>query len=139
VRHVHARLDTARLLAAAGRLSGLTGLAGGAGRALPGASALASLISPAGRAALARSIERATADLYAGTSDHVLRALTAHVQIAADGASSAALGGLRSATIEVRIRIAALNRPQRIAAPSGARPLSDLAAELAQPGSGSAG
>ncbi|MHB8491955.1 MAG: hypothetical protein ACYDA6_07070 [Solirubrobacteraceae bacterium] len=139
VRHIRARLQASRLMAAAGRLSGLSGMLGGLAGSLPGASSLAALLSGSGRSALARSIRSATVDIYTGASDHILRGIDAKVQVAASGASSAALGGLTTATMEVTLRIAALNRPQRIEAPGSPHPFSQLVGEVGQSGTAGRG
>jgi hypothetical protein len=128
--HVHAKLNVSHFFADAGRLSGVARSLGGTGtggQELAGGGAISTLLSPEGRAALSRSVKQATVDIYCGKGDHLLRALTMSLQVAPDAAAQAALGGLKHAKMEVSLRIAALNRPQRIGAPSGAQSISEIA------------
>lgn len=121
--HVSAGLDVPRFLSDLGRVSS-AGSSFGLGAGL----------TPAQRSALSQSVSSARVDVYAARDDHVLRQLGVHAVVAATGAASAALGGLRSGTLDFTLAFSDVNRPQPIGAPAHAQPLSNLAAALGATG-----
>lgn len=121
--HITGELDAARFLADAQRLSGATGALGLGG----GAAALG---SSGAIAQLAQSVRAARVDVYTGTSDHELRRLLLSVSLAATPQARSALGLSSGATLTLDLRFSALNRPQRIAAPAHAQPISALVPAL---------
>ena len=128
--HISGRLDVARFLADAQKISGARGAlglgAGAAGSALP---------SSGGLAALAGALRSARVDVYTGTSDHQLRRLLLSAQVAATPQARSTLGVSSGATLTLDLRFAELNRPQTIAAPANPRPISELVPALQQLGS----
>lgn len=91
-------------------------------------------LSAAQRAALAQSVTGASVDVYAGRGDHVLRQLTVHAKLATPASARAALAGLRTGTLDLTLSFADVNRPQTIAAPANAQPLSKLTSLLSRGG-----
>lgn len=119
--HVTAGLDVPRFLADLARVSS-TGSSLGLGGGL----------SAAQRAAIARSVSASRVDVYAGRADHALRRLNVHAVLTPPASARAALGGLRSGTLDFTLGFSDVNRPQAIAAPANAQPLSKLAGALGQ-------
>jgi hypothetical protein len=124
--HVTGELDVTRFLADAEKLSGAGGALGLGGAGAGGLS----LLSPAGIKALAGSVRSARVDLYTGASDHLLRRLSLSATIATTPQTSAALGGLGSATLALTLQFAGLNQSQSIAAPSNPQPITKLLPDL---------
>ena len=114
--HITAAVAVPRFLADLNRITGA-----GSELALGGVSAGSSL-SPAELAALSKSIDHATIDIYVGASDHLLRRLDLRTN---DGVLSFSLG------------FSAVNRPVSIVAPPHPLPLSTLISDLQQIGVGS--
>ena len=136
VTHIRAHLQVDRLLEAIGRVSSLSSsLRALAGGHLPALAALLEAISsPAGRSALARALKSSQVDVRVGREDHILRALELAVSLQAGGAESAALAGLKEATLSVHLRLAQVNERQTISAPAHALPLSELLGALTHSG-----
>jgi hypothetical protein len=105
------------LLARAGDL----GIAGGAGMPKP------SGLTATQRREIARSVRTARVDVYTGADDTILRRLVLKVDLSVPAQASKAVGGLRDGKIALDLRFEDINQPQEIKAPSGARPLSELA------------
>jgi hypothetical protein len=128
--HVAADVDVAKLLE---DLNGLLERSGAVGKTLTlpqgiGASATAktTTLSAQMRKDVERSIKSATVDVWVGKDDNLLRRLRVAVSFAvpADVRSSAA--GPRSGSFALDAAISELNKHQTIAAPSRARPFSEL-------------
>jgi len=125
--HISGRLDVARFLADAQKLSGASGALGlGAGSALPSSGALA---------ALAGALRSARVDIYTGTSDHQLQRLMLSAQVAATPQARSTLGVSSGATLTLDLQFAELNKPQTISAPANPRPISELVPALQRLGS----
>ncbi|MCL2768928.1 MAG: hypothetical protein FWD42_02295 [Solirubrobacterales bacterium] len=129
--HVVAGVEVANFLRDAQRLARAGGSLG-LGATQSGA------LSPAGIEALAGAVRNATADVYTGASDHLLRRLQLRASLVSTPATSGVLQGLRSATLALDVELSQLNRPQRIAAPTSARPMSELTASLSGSGTSEA-
>jgi hypothetical protein len=74
-----------------------------------------------------------TFEIATGTSDHLLRSLTAQVEFAAGGSASTSSGAVLSRlttmghlTLTIELRIERPNNPVTVQAPSTVRPISDL-------------
>jgi hypothetical protein len=134
--HVRARLDVSRLLADVAKLVGPTAaLSHLGGAAKPGGvGALLALLEPAGAASLTHAVKKAQIDVFTGKSDHLLRLLTLSVSLAPGASERTSLDGLQSATLAAHLRFSDLGAPQQIVAPSNARPLSELLADLQRSG-----
>lgn len=122
--HIEASIDAARFLQDIDRLSGATSSLGAAtGKA-------SSLLSPKLVKSLAKSITSAHVQVYTGASDHLLRRLTIDAKLKPNAEASSALQGVTSASLHLDLTLSAVNQPQHILAPSGAKPLSDLLGTL---------
>ncbi len=129
--HISGRLDVARFLADAQKLSGASGALGlGAG-----AAAGSALPSSGGLAALAGALRSARVDIYTGTSDHQLQRLELSAQVAATPQARSTLGVSSGATLTLDLQFADLNEPQAIHAPANPRPISELVPALQRLGS----
>ena len=129
VEHVAAGLNLQQFLNDLGHISTQGGsLGAGAG------------LTAAQRTALGQSVKSANADVYIGRDDHFLRNLTVQAQLAAPASAGAALGGLRTGTLDLTLSFADVNRPVTISAPANAQPLSRLTQLLgASGGTGTGG
>lgn len=72
---------------------------------------------------LDKVVKSATFDVYSGVDDHILREFDFDLNLAAQQGSSV--------EIKVQIKLADVNQPQTIAAPSGAKPISVLVQQIA--------
>ncbi len=132
--HISAGVDAPRFLADLNRVAG----AGGE-LALAGSGASASGLSPVELAALSRSLDHASIDVYVGTADHVLRLLRLRASIDPPASARPALGGLLRGEVRFALAFSAVNRAVTIAAPAHALPLSTLITELERLGVGGQG
>lgn len=107
--------DVERLLQRAGPLAG------------PDGQSLPRQLSEERKQALAEAIERLRVEIYTGKDDRILRRMVvdAGVRPPQGGAS-----GARSATLHLDVALTDLNESQDIAAPTDARPLSELTQSL---------
>jgi hypothetical protein len=128
--HLVATLDVARFLADASRLSSDSNALELGGRN----GSATGLLSPETILALAHAVRSARVDVYTGKQDHLLRRMVLTAVLGSSGAGRATLEGLRTATLHLYLQFSDLNRPQSIAAPSSARPLSELVGVLQQLG-----
>ncbi len=129
--HISAGLDVPRFLADINRLAGAGGELALAGSSTPAAS-----LSPTQLAALSRSIDHASVDVYVGASDHLLRRLDLRASIDPVPADQATLGGLRHGALVFSLGFGAINRPITVVVPAHALPLSTLVAALRRLGAG---
>lgn len=101
--------------------------------ALTAASALNSLggstklPSPSQLDQIQSAIKTAHFDLYSGQSDHILRRITITLSIVPP---SSAASGVSKIDVTFDLTLGKVNEPQTITAPSGAKPLSALLAQL---------
>jgi hypothetical protein len=124
--HLVAGLNVPRFLAdARPPSSSIGGRAGAQSSPLLGA-ALGSV--PAG------AVRAARVDLFTGTRDNLPRRLSLRFAVAGTPRTQAALGDVRRATLKLVVALSDLNRPQKIVAPTGPRPASELAPLLARLG-----
>ncbi len=129
--HISAGLDVPRFLADLNRVAG----AGGE-LALAGSSTPTPSLTPGQLAALSRSIDHASVDVYVGASDHLLRRLDLRASIDPTPADEATLGGLRHGALVFSLGFTALNLPISVRVPDHALPLSTLVAALERLGAG---
>ena len=122
--HVSAHVDVAGLLGAATKLGGAgnsgTGNSGSASGST-GASGLAGMLP-----LLAQAITSATADVYTGVSDHIVRRLSLAVTFKVPAIGGAALGGLSGGSLDFDATLTDLGRPETITPPANAQPRSRL-------------
>ncbi|MEA2392084.1 MAG: hypothetical protein QOK31_2193 [Solirubrobacteraceae bacterium] len=77
------------------------------------------------RRKLVDAVKSATVDVFTGKADKTLRRFVVKLRIEIPPAQRGA-SGLRSIDVALSIELAALNQPQSITAPAGARPISQL-------------
>lgn len=83
------------------------------------------LLSPKLRGQISGAVKSARADIWTGTSDRILRQLAVRISFAFEGEKP--ITGLDSGVINLRLRLADVNQTKvSVAAPAGARPLSEL-------------
>lgn len=118
--HVSARIDVAGLLGATGDLgdsaSGTSPASGSTG-----ATGLAGLLP-----LLAQAITSATADVYTGVDDHIVRRLDLAVKFTVPAIASTLLGGLSGGSLNLDATLSHLGKPQTITTPANAQPSSRL-------------
>lgn len=124
--HLRATLDSKRFLQEVDKLTGAAGSLG--------AGKVAGALSPKLISALAKSISSARVDVYTGSSDHLLRRLLLTASLKPTPEARAALSGLSSAKLTLDLELSDVNKPQTIAAPSKAKPLSQLVSALGELG-----
>jgi hypothetical protein len=124
--HITAGVDVPRFLADVNRLlAKAKNLGGSTTQGVPQG------LSPAVQSTIERSVKTAQVDVYTGVSDHALRRLALSVSLVVPKDAQKAAGGLKSGELRFDLTIADLNNDQKIDAPSGARPLSELQSALA--------
>jgi predicted small secreted protein len=126
--HVTSAVDVPRLLVDVDRLlrrAAVIGLAGGGPAFPPGLAARL-------RDRIARSVDRATLDVWTGRADHRLRRLTVETQFAVPAAIRGQGTPPQSGTVRFELTLSRLDRPQAITPPAHPRPLADLAGALQQ-------
>jgi hypothetical protein len=128
--HVRGELDVPRFLADAEKLSS----AGGSLGLGPSGQGGLSLLSPSAISALSSAVRSARVDLYTGAHDHLLRRLSVSAAIATTPQTRAALGGLGSASFQLTLQFAGINKTQTILPPSETQPISKLLPALEQLG-----
>jgi hypothetical protein len=131
--HVSAQVDVPKFLDDVSRL-----LSKAQGLSVQGAGAVPKSLTPEQRRDIARSVKSATVDVWSGKDDKTLRKLSLDVQLDVPQDVRSKVGNLRSGRITFQFTIADLNEPQKVTAPSGARPLSELTQALQQLGLGAA-
>jgi hypothetical protein len=87
-------------------------------------------VTPAQRAALGRSVTKATGDVYLGKDDHVLRKarLTGRLRVARKDRK--VLGGMTSATLTAEVNVTDVGKAQHITAPKQLGSYADLQLSL---------
>ncbi len=88
-------------------------------------------LSPKVQATIERSVKDAKVDIYTGVDDHALRRLALTVDLVVPKDAQKQAGGLESGELRFDLTIADLNKDQTITAPAGARPFTELQAQLA--------
>jgi hypothetical protein len=88
-------------------------------------------LSPKVQTIIERSVKTAQVDVYTGEDDHALRRLAVSVSLAVPKDAQKDAGGLKTGELRFDLTIGDLNKDQSIAAPSGARPFSELQNALA--------
>jgi hypothetical protein len=114
--HIHGDADVAQILADIGT----------AAQSIPGASTQG--LDPSSLDQVSQFVQGATVDVYSGTDDHLLRKLEVTLDISPPASASTA--GIDSISIDFSISLSDVNQPQTISAPTGTKPLSDLAGQL---------
>jgi hypothetical protein len=125
--HVTAQIDVAKLLDDVDTLLGKAGELGVTGAT---AKDLPKGLSPRTRAAIERSVKRATFDVYSGKDDGLLRRLVVRLAFDVPAGVRKDAGGLSGGTVALDLTLNDLNEDQTITAPKSARPLSDLTSVL---------
>jgi hypothetical protein len=126
--HVTSGVDVPRMLVDVDRLLRRAGALG-----LTGASpAFPRGLDARLRDRIARSVDRATLDVWTGRADHRLRRLTVETEFAVPEALRGRGTPPQSGTVRFDLALSRLDRPQAIAAPAHPRPLADLAGALPQ-------
>jgi hypothetical protein len=83
-----------------------------------------SLFSPTLRKQLSDAVDTATADIWSGASDRLLRQLAVKIKFTFKDGAASPIEGLEGGTINLRLRLDDVNTTTvRVRAPSGARPL----------------
>jgi hypothetical protein len=87
-------------------------------------------VTPAQRAALARSVTSATGDVYLGKQDHVLRKAHIEGKLRVAKKDRRVLGGMTSATLTGEVNITDVGKPQNIKGPHQLGSYDDLQISL---------
>jgi hypothetical protein len=132
--HVAADVDVPAFLDDVSRL-----LEKARGLQLNGAGAVPNSLTPQQRRDIARSVKSAKVDVWSGKDDKTLRKVALDLQLDVPEDVRSKVGGLQGGRITFQFTIAALNEPQKVTAPSDARPLSQLTQVLGQLGLGAGG
>lgn len=119
--HITAGVDVPRFLADVNRL-----LSKAKNLGTPATQGVPQGLSPAVQSTIERSVRRAQVDVYTGESDHALRRIALSVSLVVPKDAQKAAGGLKSGELRFDLTIADLNAAQKVVAPQGARPLSEL-------------
>jgi hypothetical protein len=123
--HITSGIDVPRFLADINRLlAKAKDLGAGATQGVPQG------LSPAIQSTIERSVKRAQVDVYTGEDDHALRRIVLSVSLVVPKDAQKSAGGLQSGELRFNLTIADLNGDQKIDAPQGARPLSELRSAL---------
>jgi len=75
-------------------------------------------------------VQSPTFDVYVGKADGRIRRIAANIEFKVPSKSRARLNGLQGGTVAFSIELASVGRPQRIAPPPHARPMSQLRQQL---------
>jgi hypothetical protein len=118
--HVSAALDVAKFLDDLNRIVEKTGSSSGTRAG----------ITPAQQKQIEDVVKNPRFDLYVGKDDNVIRRLSADLSFNVPSDKRAQLGGLESGTLSFSIEFADVGKPQTINAPTNAKPLSELTAQL---------
>jgi hypothetical protein len=121
--HVSATLDVGRFL------DDVSALVGKAGGTLPGAGK-APQLTPKQKQQIQQVVKNPHFDVYVGKGDNIVRRLSADLSFDVPQAQQARLSGLSSGTLSFSVEFASVGQPQTIAAPTGARPISELTSKL---------
>jgi len=119
--HITSGIDVPRFLADLNRLLAKAKNLGGSTT-----SSVPQGLSPKVQSIIQRSVRSARVDVYTGEDDHALRRLAVSVSLAVPKDAQKDAGGLKSGELRFDLTIADLNSDQKIDAPSGARPFSEL-------------
>ena len=120
--HVSADVDVGKLFA---DLNKVVSKAGGAvGSARP------QQLSPQTIDSIEKVVHDPKFDVYAGESDGKLRRLAVNVRFDVPQQAQTLLRGAKGGTVALSIEFAGVGQPQIIAAPAGARPISELTKQL---------
>lgn len=117
--HLRADVDVPRLLEDVNRLVGSANNLGVGGDSVP------DQLTAEERARAAQALKSVKVDIWTGKDDKTLRKFTLALDISVP-ASERKRAGLSGGKVDVEYEIADLNKPQKLAEPSNARPLSDL-------------
>ena len=119
--HVSAALDVSKFL---DDLNTLVQKAGGnVGSTTP-------QLTPAQKQQIQDVVKNPRFDVYVGKADHAIRRLSADVSFNVPSDKQAQLGGLQNGTLSFSIDFADVGKPQTIAPPASAKPLSELTSRL---------
>jgi hypothetical protein len=122
--HVSAGVDVGKLLDDVSKvLQRARGQLGQAGQ-------VPTSITPQQRKTIEDAIKDAKFDVYSGKDDHILRRMTVRLSFQVPEKSRGQANGLKGGDLNFDLTLANLNQQQTIAAPTGARPFSELTAKL---------
>jgi hypothetical protein len=124
--HIHAGVNVSALLSDLN-----TVLQRASSLGVSATSRLKSGLSAATRQRIAAAIKNPSVDVWTGTSDHTIRRLTIALVLPVTGRTSAQLGGMTSADLNLTMQYSDLNQPQTITAPRSVRPFSEFQAKVA--------
>ena len=110
--HLSAKLDVRALLADLNRLGG-------------GASLSADQLDR-----MAEAVDRPRFDVYAGQEDSLIRRMSTNLEFEVPEDQREAFAGVERGSLRISVELSDVNGDQRVQAPSRARPISDLAAQL---------
>jgi hypothetical protein len=116
--HIHGDADVGQIVSDLQKISQQTG------------NATTQQITPEQLDMLKSAVQNASIDVYSGTDDHLLRKLALSLSITPPASSGASVS---SVDVDFSITLSDVNQPQTIAAPSNAKPLSDLLSQLGLP------
>lgn len=124
--HIRARVNVAALLSDLNTFLERQANGGAAAGKLPTG------IPPTTQQSIAKTVKKATVDVWTGTSDKTLRKLAVELNFPVSGQYSTLFGGLTSAAIGLNLQYANLNQPQTITAPGSVQPFGGFATKFAQ-------
>jgi hypothetical protein len=93
-------------------------------------SGLPTAVGPGARAALVRSVQSGTGDVWIGKSDHVLRKARLQMKLATSKSDRRRLGGIKSLKLVADLNVSDVGRRQKIKAPSQLGSYQDLQGAL---------
>src|SRR3954454_11251970 len=123
--HVSAALDVSKFVDDLNRLVRKAGSRAGT----------SAQITPAQKKQIEDVVKNPRFDVYVGKDDNIIRRLSADLTFSVPSDKQAQLGGLKSGTLSFSIEFADVGKPQTIAAPANAKPLSELTNQLGGLGS----
>ncbi|HEX4733335.1 MAG TPA: hypothetical protein VH247_02890 [Thermoleophilaceae bacterium] len=118
--HVSAALDVGKFLDDLNRIVQKAG----------GTTGTTARITPAQKKQIEDVVENPRFDVYVGKDDNVIRRLSSDLSFSVPSDKQAQVGGLKSGTLSFSIEFANVGKPQTITAPTNAKPLSELTAQL---------
>jgi len=119
--HIAASLDVGKMLADLNRLGGST---------VPSLGQTPKLTAH-DIDEVKKVVKNPSFDVYVGKADGRIRRIATNLEFTVPSSARAKLRGLKGGTITFDVELAGVGAPQAIAAPKGARPISDLRKQLA--------
>jgi hypothetical protein len=126
--HVASDIDVGRFLEDLNRILARAGSLG--------AGKVTTRLTPSQRQSITRAIKSAKFDVWSGRDDRIMRRLELHIRFGIAPDKRAGAGGLESGDVAFSLELDDVNAPQRITAPRGAKPLTELTKGLKSLGLG---